>query len=112
MDRRIVSAAIAAVLAAAGPAFSEDKVPVSEPQSSWPPIVIQVKDRAELIEKFCAADPNLETSNITASIGTASRIDRTTNLLRSTDIGTRILLHTRADLESIRTTAHSQTLTC
>jgi hypothetical protein len=61
MDRRIIFAAIAAVLAAAGPAFSEDKVPASEPQSSWPPIVIQAKDRAELIEKFCAADSNLET---------------------------------------------------
>lgn len=61
MDRRIVSAAIAAVLASTGPAFSKDEVPASEPQSSWPPIVIQVKDRAELIAKFCAADSNLET---------------------------------------------------
>jgi hypothetical protein len=60
MDRRIVLAAIAAVLAA-GPAFSKDEVPAPEPQSSWPPIVIQVKDRADLIEKFCAADANLET---------------------------------------------------
>jgi hypothetical protein len=36
-------------------------MPASEPQSSWPPIVIQVKDRAELVDKFCAADSNLET---------------------------------------------------
>jgi hypothetical protein len=60
MYRRVVSAAVAAVLVTAGPALT-DPVPASEPQSSWPPIVIQVKDRAELIEKFCTADSNLET---------------------------------------------------
>jgi len=61
MYRRVVFAAVAAVLATAGSGLSEDKVPASEPQPSWPPIVIQVKDRAELIDKFCMADSNLET---------------------------------------------------
>lgn len=61
MDRLVVSMALAMLLACAGPGFSKDEVPASEPQSSWPPIVIQVKDRAQLIEKFCAADSNLET---------------------------------------------------
>ena len=61
MYRFIVPMALAALLACAGPGFSEDKVPASAPESSWPPIVIQVKDRAELVEKFCAADSNLET---------------------------------------------------
>jgi len=61
MYRRVVFAAVAAVLATAGSGLSEDKVPASEPQPSWPPIVIQVKDRAELIDKFCTADSNLET---------------------------------------------------
>jgi hypothetical protein len=60
MYRRVVFAAVAAVLATAGSGLSEDKVPASEPQPSWPPIVIQVKDRAELIDKFCMADSNLE----------------------------------------------------
>jgi hypothetical protein len=49
------------LLLGAGPGFSEDEAPVSDAQSSWPPIVIQVKDRAELVEKFCAADSNIET---------------------------------------------------
>jgi hypothetical protein len=53
--------AFAVVLAGIGPGFSEDEVPASESQSAWPPIVIQVKDRAELVDKFCAADSNIET---------------------------------------------------
>jgi len=59
MDRRIIFAAIAAVLVSAVPAFSGSES-ASEPEPSWPPI-IQAKDRAELIEKFCAADSNVET---------------------------------------------------
>ncbi len=54
MDRRIVSAAIAAVLATAVPAFSES-VPTTDDT-----LIIQAKDREELNEKFCAANPNLE----------------------------------------------------
>jgi len=52
--------AIAAVLISVAPASSES-VPASEPQPSWPPIIIQAKDRAELTQKFCAADSNVET---------------------------------------------------
>jgi hypothetical protein len=57
MDRRVVCVAIAAVLVSAGPAFSE-----SEPASSATSdaLIIQVKDYAELTEKFCAANPNVE----------------------------------------------------
>ncbi len=62
MYRFIVPIALAVVLLAGiWPGFSADEMPASEPQSSWPPIVIQVKDRAELVDKFCAADSNLET---------------------------------------------------
>lgn len=61
MYRFIVPMALAVMLAGIGPGFSEDEVLASAPQSSWPPIVIQVKDRAELVDKFCAADSNLET---------------------------------------------------
>ena len=52
--------AIAAVLISVAPASSES-VPASEPQPSWQPIIIQAKDRAELTQKFCAADSNVET---------------------------------------------------
>src|SRR5262245_35712935 len=55
MNRLVPPLAIAAVLACGGSAFSDP-----EPEASWPPI-IQAKNRAELIEKFCAADSNLET---------------------------------------------------
>jgi hypothetical protein len=55
MNRLVAPVAIAAVLACGAPAFSEP-----ESETSWPPI-IQAKNRAELIEKFCAADSNLET---------------------------------------------------
>jgi hypothetical protein len=59
MNRYLVSLAIGAMLASVAPAFSGSQS-ASEPESPWPPI-IQAKDRAELIEKFCAADSNLET---------------------------------------------------
>lgn len=61
MNRSIVLAAVVVLLVLAGPGFSEDEAPASDPQSPWPPIVIQVKDRTELVEKFCAADSNIET---------------------------------------------------
>ena len=54
MDRRIVFAAVAAVLATAVPAFS-DPAPATDDT-----LIIQVKDHAELTEKFCAANPNVE----------------------------------------------------
>lgn len=59
MHRFAASLAIAAVLVGVGPALSGSEA-VSETEPSWPPI-IQAKDRAELVEKFCAADSNLET---------------------------------------------------
>ncbi|MGV1013672.1 MAG: hypothetical protein ACOYB4_01725 [Methyloceanibacter sp.] len=55
MDRLVVAVAIAAMLVGAGPAFSEPA-----PEASEIPI-IQAKDHAELTEKFCAADSNIET---------------------------------------------------
>lgn len=58
MDRRIVSAAIAAVLASAAPAFSES-APASVPATD-DTLIIQAKDHAELQEKWCAANPNVE----------------------------------------------------
>ena len=58
MYRFIVPIALALALAGIGPGFSEEG-PASQPE--WPPVIIQVRDRAELIEKFCAADSNLET---------------------------------------------------
>jgi hypothetical protein len=61
VNRSIVLAAVVVLIAGAGPGLSEDEAPASDPQSPWPPIVIQVKDRAELVEKFCAADSNIET---------------------------------------------------
>jgi hypothetical protein len=54
MDRRVVCVVIAAVLASAGPAFS-DPVPATDDT-----LIIQAKDHAELTEKFCAANPNVE----------------------------------------------------
>lgn len=52
MDRRIVGAVIAAVLAGVGPAASQ-----SEPREV---LIIEAKDSAELQTKWCAADPNVE----------------------------------------------------
>ena len=53
MDRRIVGVAIA-VLASAGPAFSD---PVRATDDT---LIIQAKDHADLQEKWCAANPNVE----------------------------------------------------
>ena len=53
MDRRIVCVAIA-VLASAGLAFSD---PVRATDDT---LIIQAKDHAELQEKWCAANPNVE----------------------------------------------------
>jgi hypothetical protein len=61
VNRFIALAVVVVLLLGAGPVFSEDEAPVSDAQSPWPPIVLQVKDRAELVEKFCAADSNIET---------------------------------------------------
>jgi hypothetical protein len=58
MDRTIVFAAVAAVLAATGPALS-DPVPASPPETP-DALIIQAKDQAELTAKFCAANPNME----------------------------------------------------
>jgi hypothetical protein len=58
VDRLVVSVAIAAGLASAGPAFS-DSVPASVPETS-DTLIIQAKDHAELNEKWCAANPNVE----------------------------------------------------
>ncbi len=54
MERLVVSAAIAALLASAGPGFS-DPAPVAPDI-----LIIQAKDHAELQEKWCAANPNVE----------------------------------------------------
>ncbi len=53
MDRRIASVAIAVALST-GPAYSD---PVPESSDT---LIIQVKDHAELTEKFCAANSNVE----------------------------------------------------
>ena len=49
MHRLAVYALIAALLAAASPAFSEPEI-----------LIIQAKDHTELNEKWCTADPNVE----------------------------------------------------
>ena len=49
MHRLAVSALIAALLVGASPAFSAPEV-----------LIIQAQDHAELKEKWCAADPNVE----------------------------------------------------
>jgi hypothetical protein len=56
VDRLVVSVAIAAVLASAGPALSESASVPEGPDA----LIIQVKDSAELKEKWCAANPNVE----------------------------------------------------
>lgn len=58
MDRRVVPMAIAAVLISAAPASSGSE-PAAPPSPS-DALIIQAKDQAELQEKFCAANPNLE----------------------------------------------------
>ena len=56
MNRLVVSAAIAAVLAVAGPAFSEPASVAEGPDA----LIIQANTSAELKEKWCAANPNVE----------------------------------------------------
>ncbi len=57
MTRFIVMVAIAVVLASARPAFSQSPVSVSESPDA---LIIQAKDYAELKEKWCGANPNVE----------------------------------------------------
>jgi hypothetical protein len=56
MNRLVVSVAIAAVLAVAGPAFSEPASVAEGPDA----LIIQANTSAELKEKWCAAHPNVE----------------------------------------------------
>jgi hypothetical protein len=56
VDRFVVFMAIAAVLAGAGPAFSGSASVAEGPDA----LIIQAKDSAELKEKWCAANPNVE----------------------------------------------------
>jgi hypothetical protein len=57
VDRRVIPMAIAAVLVGAAPASSESESASAAPSDA---LIIQVKDQAELNEKFCAANPNME----------------------------------------------------
>jgi hypothetical protein len=56
MNRLVVSVAIAAVLAIAGPAFSEPASVAEGPDA----LIIQANTSAELKEKWCVANPNVE----------------------------------------------------
>jgi len=56
MNRLVVSVALAAVLAIAGPAFSEPASVAEGPDA----LIIQANTSAELKEKWCAANPNVE----------------------------------------------------
>ena len=56
MNRLVVSVAIVAVLAVAGPAFSEPASVAEGPDA----LIIQANTSAELKEKWCAANPNVE----------------------------------------------------
>jgi hypothetical protein len=56
MNRLVVSVAIAAVLAVAGPAFSEPASVAEGPDA----LIIQANTSAELKEKWCTANPNVE----------------------------------------------------
>jgi hypothetical protein len=58
MDRRIVSLALAAVLASVGAAFAGSAAD-SEPATAEVPVT-RATTHAELNEKWCAADPNVE----------------------------------------------------
>lgn len=60
VDRLIVPMAIAAALVSAAPASSESDSASSAPSDPSDALIIQAKDQAELNEKFCAADPNVE----------------------------------------------------
>ena len=57
VDRLIVPMAIAAVLVCAAPASSESESASPAPSDA---LIVQAKDQAELNEKFCAANPNME----------------------------------------------------
>jgi hypothetical protein len=57
MVRLAICLTVAAVLAGAGLAFAEAEPPGSEGADA---LIIQAKDHAELSEKFCAANPNIE----------------------------------------------------
>jgi hypothetical protein len=56
MNRFVVSVVIAAVLAVAGPALSESASVAEGPDA----LIIQANTSAELKEKWCAANPNVE----------------------------------------------------
>ena len=57
MGRFVVPLAVAAALASAGPAYSE---PEAAPSAASDAFIIEAKDHADLTEKFCAANPNME----------------------------------------------------
>jgi hypothetical protein len=58
VPRRVIGLAIAAVLVSAAPAFSG---PAPASVSEGPDaLIVQAKDHAELTEKWCAANPNVE----------------------------------------------------
>jgi hypothetical protein len=56
MDRLVVCVTIAAMLAGAGHAFSESALAAEGPDA----LIIQARDHAELTQKWCAANPNVE----------------------------------------------------
>ena len=56
VHRLVVFVAIAAGLASAGPAFSESASAPESPDA----LIVQAKDHAELQQKWCAANPNVE----------------------------------------------------
>jgi hypothetical protein len=57
MGRLVVPVAVAAVLVGTAPGFTA--VPTSVPESP-DSLILQAKDHAELTQKFCAANPNME----------------------------------------------------
>lgn len=61
LDRVAICVVLAAALASGGPAFSDPTSPApSSSPSSSDALIIEAKDHAELNEKWCAANPNLE----------------------------------------------------
>lgn len=56
MKRLVILLGLAVALAAVTPAFSQEARVGGEPDA----LIIQVKDVAELTEKWCAANPNVE----------------------------------------------------
>ena len=57
VDRLAVPLAIAALLVSAAPASAKSESTSSRASDA---LIIQAKDQAELAEKFCAANPNME----------------------------------------------------